>query len=332
MKKNNTVLVIGGAGYVGTTLVPRLLKKGYNVIVYDIFWFTDETVFDDSPNRSSLKLIRGDIRDLETLKESIRESDSIIHLACISNDPSFDLNPSLGKSINHDSFEPIVKLAKKEKVERFIFASSSSVYGVKEDKNITEDLELTPLTDYSKYKAICEETLLKYCDQSFCCTILRPATVCGYSPRQRLDVVVNILTNHAVNNGKIKIYNGQQLRPNIHIKDMCDAYIATLEAPKEIINSKVYNVGGENLSVKDISDLVSLETGVKEVLIEKNSDIRSYHISSNKFRNDLKLLPKHTVKDAIRELHIKFKEKHFKNPLTNPAYFNVLFLKNNEDL
>lgn len=325
--KNKTILVIGGAGYVGTTLVPKLLKENYNVIVYDIFWFTTPDIFNSSDNLSSLEVIQGDIRDLNKLEKYILKSDYVIHLACISNDPSFDLNPKLGKSINYDSFRPIVEMAKEHKIERFIFASSSSVYGVKKEKNVTEDLDLNPLTDYSIYKAKCEKVLLEYSDDFFCTTSLRPATVCGFSPRQRLDVVVNILTNHAVNNNQIKIYNGEQLRPNIHIEDMCDAYISTLTAPKEVINKNVYNVGGENLSVKEISDLVRIETGVENLIVEKNDDIRSYHISSNKFQSEVGVKPKKSVQDAIRDLSKKLEDGSFIDPLSNPLYFNVLHLK-----
>jgi nucleoside-diphosphate-sugar epimerase len=321
------ILVTGGAGYVGSKLVPKLLELGHKVVVLDLFWFCEKSIFANVTNVENLKVIQGDIRDYSTIKNALLGCSGVIHLACISNDPSFDLDPELGKSINFDSFEPFVKLSKEEGVNRFIYASSSSVYGIKEVENVTEDLEVDPLTDYSKYKYMCEEVLEKYTSDEFCCTSLRPATVCGSSPRQRLDVVVNILTNHAVNRNEIKIFNGEQLRPNIHIDDMCEAYIKVLNSDKAIVNGKVYNVGGENLSVKEISSLVREVTKVEKVVVEKNDDIRSYHISSEKFRNDLKLMPSKGVKDAIADLVENFKKGTYKDPLNNSMYFNVKFLK-----
>ena len=189
MKK---ILVIGGLGYVGTQLVPKLIEKNYIVSVYDLGIYGCHL----KPH-SKLKVIKGDIRNIEKLNDVIKEHNIVIHLACISNDPSFDLNPKLGKSINFDSFEPLVLSAKRSGVRKFIFASSSSVYGVKDTKDVTEEASLDPLTDYSKFKMNCEDILLSKTDNNFLGCVIRPATVCGYSPRQRLDLVVNILTNFA---------------------------------------------------------------------------------------------------------------------------------------
>ena len=183
------IFVTGGAGYVGSVLVPKLLKKGYKVSVIDIMIY-GEDVLDEHPN---LTKIKGDIRDRELLKKTIPGHDAVIHLACISNDPSFELNPQLGKSINFDAFEPLVKISKENGIKRFIYASSSSVYGIKDEPNVTEDMKLEPLTDYSKFKAVCEKVLKKYNSNNFTTVTIRPATVCGYSPRQRLDLTVNIL-------------------------------------------------------------------------------------------------------------------------------------------
>ncbi|MCP4130493.1 MAG: NAD-dependent epimerase/dehydratase family protein, partial [bacterium] len=214
MKKFKNVLVIGGGGYVGAVLVPKLLKEGYNVKVYDLFIYTKE-VFSDVINNPALTLVEGDVRNIDLLSKEMEGIDAIIHLACISNDPSYELDPDLGRSINYDCFEPCMKSAKEKGVKRFIYASSSSVYGIKEEENVTEDLPLEPLTDYSKFKALCEEVVFKQATDDFVCLVLRPATVCGYSPRQRMDLAVNILTNHAVNNRKIKVFGGSQKRPNI---------------------------------------------------------------------------------------------------------------------
>ena len=223
------IFITGGAGYVGAVAVPFLLEKGYEVSVFDLMIY-GEDVLEDHPN---LTKIKGDIRDKEALKEHLHGHDGVIHLACISNDPSFELNPELGKSINLDSFRPLVELSKESGVKRFIYASSSSVYGVKAEKDVHEDMLLEPLTDYSKFKAECEKILLEYQDPNFTTVIIRPATVCGYSPRQRLDVVVNILTNLAFHRREISVFGGNQLRPNIHIKDMADAYLLLLELQRK---------------------------------------------------------------------------------------------------
>ena len=228
------ICIPGGAGYVGALLVPELIKQGHHVVVLDLYIYGDD-VFSEIKDSPLLTEIKGDMRDTQVVEKALEGCEAVIHLACISNDPSFELNPTLGKSINLDSFEPFVKAAIAAKVRRFIYASSSSVYGIKEENDVTEEMTLEPLTDYSKYKAACEEILFKYLSDDFTATVLRPATVCGYSPRQRLDVVVNILTNLAYNTGKIKIMGGKQLRPNIHIKDMVAAYIHVLNQPAEKI-------------------------------------------------------------------------------------------------
>ena len=245
------IFVTGGAGYVGAVVVPLLLGKGYEVSVFDLMIY-GEDVLEEHPN---LTKIKGDIRDKEALKENIRGHDAVIHLACISNDPSFELNPELGKSINLDAFRPLVELSKESGVKRFIYASSSSVYGVKAEKDVHEDMLLEPLTDYSKFKAECEKILLEYQDLNFTTVTIRPATVCGYSPRQRLDVVVNILTNLAFHRREITVFGGNQLRPNIHIKDMADAYLLLLRAPKESIQGKVFNAGYENQTVLELAKI-----------------------------------------------------------------------------
>ena len=313
------ILVAGGAGYVGSKLVPALLANEYKVTVLDLYIYGDD-LFDFHKN---LRQIKGDIRNAAVVNAALEGCDAVIHLACISNDPSFELNPDLGKSINLDSFEPFVLIAKKAGVKRFIYASSSSVYGVKDVPNVTEEMELEPLTDYSKYKAECEKILFKYMDDTFVCTVLRPATVCGYAPRQRLDVVVNILTNLAYNTGCIKVMGGGQMRPNIHIDDMVDAYLHVLKASAQDIQGKTYNVGYHNHTVLELGEIVREEVSNCELRIEPTNDNRSYHVSSEKIARELGFQPKRDIREAVRSLIDAFKEGKLPNSLEDKKYFNI---------
>lgn len=323
------ILITGGAGYVGAILTPKLINLGYNVKVLDLMMYGDDVFNSSQFDRSKLEIIKGDIRDQDLLRKSLKGVDVVMHLACISNDPSFDLNPELGKSINLDAFEPLVKISKASGVKRFIYASSSSVYGVKEVPNVTEDMSLEPLTDYSKFKADCEVILQKYTDDSWTTTTIRPATVCGYSPRQRLDVIVNILTNHAYHNKEIKVFGGGQLRPNIHIEDMAEAYVLLLKAPHEKVNGKIFNAGFENQTVDDLASLVQKVVGPEVKIIKTSTDDnRSYHISSNKIQIELGFQPKKTIEDAIVDLNKAFKNGLLPNAMTDSRYFNIKVMLN----
>ena len=322
MKKK--IFITGGAGYVGCSLVDQLIEKNYDVTVLDLCLYGDD-VFND---KSKVNLIKGDIRDQKLLEESLPGHYAVIHLACISNDPSFELNPYLGKSINLDAFEPLIKISKESGISRFIYASSSSVYGIKEDINVTENVKLEPITDYSKFKAQCEEICLKYSSKDFITTIIRPATVCGFSKRQRFDLVVNILTNLGVNTGQITVFGGKQLRPNIHINDMIDAYINVLEQEEKKVNSKIYNVGYENQPVLELANLVKKNIEKKvEIILTETDDNRSYHISSDKIRNELDFINKYTIKDAIIGIKNAFKRNEYIDSLNNDIYFNVKMMK-----
>jgi len=314
------VFITGGAGYVGSQLVPTLLSKGYLVTVLDLMIY-GEDVIDPHPN---LVMIKGDIRDIEILKNSIPGHDALIHLACISNDPSFELNPTLGKSINLDAFDPLVRISKDSGIKRFIYASSSSVYGIKSEKNVHESMTLEPLTDYSKFKADCEKILSQYGDDKFVTVTIRPATVCGYARRQRLDVVVNIFSNIAYHNREISIFGGGQLRPNIHIADMVDSYLCVLEAPSELIANEIYNVGDENYSVSELANIVKDVMGSDVILktIESN-DNRSYQISSQKIYEKLGFKPKKSIKQAVVDLKDALDRKKLKDPMSNEMYFNI---------
>tara|TARA_B100000795_G_scaffold254421_1_gene225321 strand:- start:865 stop:1842 length:978 start_codon:yes stop_codon:yes gene_type:complete len=320
----NKIFITGAGGYVGAMLVRELLDKEYFVTAYDLFTYGD--VFN---NHKNLKIVKGDIRNQEMLKKNILGHNILIHLACISNDPSFELNPNLGKEINYDAFEPMVRIAKDSGVERFIYASSSSVYGLKDEDNVTEEATLEPLTDYSKFKAMCEDILIKYNDDNFTGTIIRPATVCGYSIRQRFDLVVNILTNNAFNKGKIIVFGGNQLRPNIHIKDMVNAYFKVIEADKKIVSGQIFNAGFENRTVSELANKVKNIIGKNiEIIYEKTDDNRSYHVSSDKIYKVLSYKPNFTIDDAIKDLFEGFKNNIFTDPLNNENYFNIKKMQN----
>jgi nucleoside-diphosphate-sugar epimerase len=321
----NTVLVTGGGGYVGSVLVPLLLEAGYSVRVLDLFIYGKQ-VFDSIPaeHRSRLELLEGDLRDATLLKKSLPGCEAVIHLACISNDPSFELDAALGRSINYDAFMPLVDIAKESGVQRFIYASSSSVYGVKDELNVTEDLPREPLTDYSRFKAMCEDELEKRRAPGFTTLTLRPATVCGWSPRLRLDLSVNILTNHAVNKGKITVFGGAQLRPNFHVRDCAELYVKCLALPAVQIDGKVFNAGYQNLSLDAIAGKVRDIVGSQvEIAHTPTNDNRSYHISSEKIARELGFTPRFTIEDAIRELVEAFRSGKVQDPLSNPLYFNI---------
>ena len=216
-----------------------------------------------------------------------------------------------------NSFKPLIEITKKAKVKRFIYASSSSVYGIKSQKNVSEDTSLEPLTDYFKYQ-----------DSNFTTVTIRPATVCGYSPRQRLDLVVNILTNLAYHKRQITIFGGKQLRPNIHIDDMVEAYLLLLSCPNNKIAGKIFNVGFANHTIGELADDVKNVIGNDVKLVfSKTDDNRSYHISSKRIKEELGFVPKQNIKDAVRTLVIAFDKKLLTNPLENEIYFNIKRMK-----
>ncbi len=329
--KNKSIFITGGAGYVGSRLVPYLIKKDYNVTVYDIMFFGSSFL----PKSKKLKVLKGDIRNSDYLRKACKNHDIFINLACISNDTSFEIDEKLSTSINLDAFEPMVLAAKEAGIKRFIYASSSSVYGVSNKKDVTEDHPLLPLTLYNKYKGICEPLLFKHTDKNFEGVVFRPATVCGYAPRQRFDLSVNILTNHAINNKKITVFGGDQLRPNLHIQDYCDFVELLINAESKKIHNQIFNLGYQNMSIKEISLIVKKvvqkefpEIGEIPIVTTKSDDNRSYHINSDKVKKILNYVPIRSVEDAIMELCISFKKKLFKDTLTDDFYFNVKRLKN----
>ncbi len=316
----NNIFVTGGAGYVGAVLVPRLLDEGCRVTVLDLMIYGD-TVLTSHPN---LSIVKGDIRDRKMLEKVLPGHDVVIHLACISNDPSFELNPGLGKSINLDAFRPLVEASRDVGIRRFIYASSSSVYGIKEELDVHEDMILEPLTDYSRFKADCEQILIDLQTPDFVGVTIRPATVCGYSPRQRLDVVVNILTNLAYHKREITVFGGEQLRPNIHIQDMVESYISVLNASDQKVSGKIYNAGYENQSVRELSETVRSVIGDDVKLITTpTDDNRSYHISSEKIYQELGFKPSYTIRAAVTDLLDAFDGGKLPNSLSDARYFNI---------
>lgn len=324
------ILVTGAAGYVGCALVPKLLKVGHQVVAYDIMYYGSEGL----KAQKGLDILKADIRDNAAFSKAVQGCDAVIHLACISNDPSFELDPNLGKSINYDCFEPMVLASKKAKVKRFIYASSSSVYGVSEQPDVDETHPLKPLTDYSKFKALCEEVLERHRAPGFTTVIIRPATVCGYSPRTRLDLSVNILTNLAVNKRQITVFGGSQKRPNIHIDDISDLYVELLAMPEKKIDGGVYNAGYQNHSIAQLAEMAKKvveqefpEKAPIAIVTSPTDDLRSYHVSSKKIAKELGWAPKRTVEDAMRDLCKAFKAGKLPDSLDNPRYFNVRVMK-----
>lgn len=319
------ILVTGAMGYVGSWLVPQLLADGHRVIGFDIGWFGDGFLPKDNP---AYRAVLGDIRDVPALDRGLAGVDVVIHLGCVSNDYSCQLDEALSTSINFDAFEPLVQAAKRAGVRRFIYCSSSSVYGVSHAPDVTEEHPLVPLTLYNKYKGMCEPLLLKHEAPGFTTVILRPATVCGYAPRQRFDLTVNIMTMHAIMKGSITVFGGQQRRPNLHIQDMSDCYRLLVSAPAEKIAGQTFNVGCQNMKVADIATLIAdvvVEEGFPrpDITTEASQDNRSYHINSDKIASVLGFVPRHNVSDAIRDLCHKFNAGQFKDALTNPWYTNV---------
>lgn len=323
------VLVTGGAGYVGHVLVPRLLASGYQVTVYDTLYFGCRL-----PNDRALRVVRGDIRDIAKLTQVLQGQDAVLHLACISNDASFDLDENLSTTINYDCFEPMVVAARDAGVKRFVYCSSSSVYGVSESPQVTEDHPLVPLTLYNKLKGMCEPLLWKHMADGFTCVVIRPATICGYSPRTRLDLSVNILTNHAVSKRIITVFGGTQMRPNLHIEDMVDAYELMLTAPHRKIHGETFNIGFQNHSISDLAEVVKKvveeempEQGKVTIVTTPSNDYRSYHVNSDKIGRALGFRPTRTIEDAVRDLTRAFGNHLLPDSFDDDQYYNVRTMK-----
>jgi nucleoside-diphosphate-sugar epimerase len=325
------IFITGGAGYCGARMVPQLLDLGYEVTVYDQCFFGSSFL---PLKHENFSLIKGDIRDTNLVEKSCKNHDIFLNLACISNDASFELDENLSTSVNLNAFLPMVRAAKKSGIRRFIYASSSSVYGVSDAPEVTENHPLVPLTLYNKYKGECEPQLFSEATEHFETVAFRPATVCGYSPRQRLDLSVNILTNLAINTNVITVFGGDQRRPNIHIQDYIDVVKLLVIAPASKIQRQVFNVGNQNLTISSIAEIVKEVvlrnfSEIKEikVIYSKSEDNRSYHINSDKIESILGFRAMRTVEDAVQELCDAFRSNLLPNSLTDSKYFNVRTLK-----
>lgn len=332
-RRSGTVLVTGGAGYVGAVLVPQLLEEGYKVKVLDLYIYGGH-VLDAVKDNPGLEQIKGDIRDPALVREAASDCDAVIHLACISNDPSVELDPDLSRTINYEAFGPLVRISKEAGVRRFIFASSSSVYGVSDAPEVTEEHPLVPVSLYNKYKAMCEPVLFEEQSPGFTTVSIRPATICGYSPRQRLDLTVNILTNHAVNAGKITVFGGPQMRPNLHMHDMVDLYTMLLKVPDEKIAGQVFNAGCQNYTVAATAEVVRRVVSQEmperrglEIVTVPSDDIRSYHISTEKIKRELGFMPRRTIEDGARDLVSAFRAGKLPDAMTDIRYYNVKLMK-----
>ena len=324
MKKK--LLIFGGSGYVGSLIIHNLQKK-YNIINYDIDFFGSKHL-----DKKKIKHIKGDVRDIKKINQVLNHynPEYIIHLACISNDPTYLLDEKLSKDINYTSFQKLVKLLENHKVKKFIFASTSSVYGVSAKKNVRENHPFKPITAYNKYKGKCEKVLLKRKNQDMKVCIIRPATVCGVSPKMRFDLTVNILTNFALRKNYIKVFGGQQTRPNIHIDDMVRLYSKLLSINLNHINNECFNAGFENLSISSIAHKVAnivqkIKKREIKIYYEKTNDKRSYRVNSDKIKKKIGFYPKKNVSIAIKDIcnYLK-KNKNLKT--FSKKYYNIKIL------
>ena len=291
------ILILGAAGYVGTVLTEFLLEKNHNIRAVDTMWFGNHL-----KANKNLQIIKADIRNIDLI--DMNKIDAIIHLANIANDPCGELDAKLSWEVNVLATKFLIEKAIKNNIKHFIYASSGSVYGIKEEEKVTEELELVPISDYNKTKMISERVLLSYKDK-INITIIRPATVCGYSPRMRLDVSVNMLTMQALKNREITVFGGEQIRPNIHIKDMARLYLFALENPTLL--EGIFNAGFENLSILDIAKKITQKIPAK-IIITPSNDPRSYRLNSDKLLKT-GFEPKFGVDDAIDEIQTLYNKK-----------------------
>ena len=328
----SSILVTGGAGYIGAVLTPKLIAKGYRVSVLDCFFFGEQPLVPVGGGPVP-RLIRGDIRDAALVDRVLGEGhfDTVIHLAAISNDPSSELDPDITRGVNLDGCRVVMEAAKRHGVRRFLYASSASVYGIKETEHVTEDLSLEPLTIYARFKAEGEAILNRLADDRFCVVSVRAATVCGYSPRLRLDLTINILTSHALTKGKIRVFGGAQMRPNIHIEDLADFYVLLCEADPALIQRQVFNVSHTNASVLSLAEMIRAEIDpALPIDIIPSDDNRSYHLSADRAKAVLGFVPVHALNEAVHDLKKAFAAGRVERP-EDSIYRNVVHMKQRLD-
>lgn len=335
MKK---ILVTGGFGYVGSRLTPYLLSKGHDVRVLDLMLYTESGLdaLKEDPAyaewQSRFDLVAGDMRCPETVARAMSGRDTVIHLAAISNDPTGDIDETLTRQCNFDAIGVLLAEARAAGVERFINASSSSVFGIKNDENVTEELEPEPLTYYSKYKALSEWLVVAAASSDFCAVNVRPATICGYSPRQRFDLTVNKLTADAISKRVITVHGGQQRRPNVGMNDAINLYEILAGADADKINGRTFNFGFENHKVIEIAEIIQKELADLEVEIKVTDtfDNRDYHISSDKILNELGYQPVSSIRREVAELREAIEGGRFKDT-DAPEHYNMKFMKLERD-
>ena len=307
------ILVTGGGGYVGSVLVPELLCKGHNVSVIDIMFFNNQSL-DQNISNPRFSLLKGDIRDNDLLNSSTKGIDVLIHLAAMSNDPTADLNPEITKNINLNAVESLVKISKNNGIKRFINASSSSMYGIKDRTPATEESECNPISLYAKYKLESEKFVDAASSGNFVTVNIRPATICGFSPRQRFDLSVNALTYSALKKGQITVHGGQQWRPNVTIKDLTRLYCRLVDIDQRLINGETFNCGFENLCMQDIALKVKsvLDQYMQtKIIIEPIYDKRDFLLDSSKLINTLNFKPRYSISDAVEDLYNAYIRKEF---------------------
>jgi nucleoside-diphosphate-sugar epimerase len=318
--KKHSVFITGGCGYVGTILIPKLAKK-HDVTVLDVQWFGNFL-----PPLPNVKVVKGDIRDYPMVKSLLAGKTDVIHLASIANDPTSDLNPAVTYQVNRDAVRELAKMAKEAGVRKMINASSSSVYGVKEEEKVTEDLPLEPITLYAKLKAETERIINEYADKDFAPVSIRSATVCGPSRRMRFDLVVNIMAKAAIVDRMMTVFGGNQHRPNIHIEDLTDLYSMLVDVPAEKLNGKIYNVGSVNHTVLELAKMAQEETGAQIKVDSNTTDNRSYRITSEKIKKELGYEPARSIRQAIKDLKTAFDNKLFGDP-NQSKYYNIRTMK-----
>jgi nucleoside-diphosphate-sugar epimerase len=325
------VLVTGGAGYIGSVLVPELVQGGARVTVLDRCFFGRGRL---PAVGGRLRIVEADIRDEGTVREVLGEGafDAVVHLAAISNDPTSELDPELTREVNKAAVDHLMRAARDAGVRRFLYASSASVYGIKATPDVTEELALEPITLYARYKAEGEDTLWGLCDPDFCGVAVRAATVCGYSPRLRLDLTINILTEHALTRGGIRVFGGSQMRPNIHIRDLTRFYRLLLEAPAERIKGRAFNVCRSNATVLELAEMIrgEVDPGLP-IDVVSTDDLRSYHLSAERARAELGFEARHPLTLAVRELREAFADGRVPDP-ADPIYRNIETMKRDTEL